>query len=150
MQTFFDPALQAEFLRRLEPLNGASERRWGTLTAAQMLAHCTAAIQMSTGELAVKPVFMGLFGWLFKGLIFSPKPFRRNVPTARELTIADEPDFDTARQAFLVAFAQLAQGPSAIHNPRHPFFGALTPEEWGALAAKHLDHHFPGLDRPHI
>ena len=23
----------------------------------------------------------------------------------------------------------------------HPFFGALTPDDWGVLTYKHLDHH---------
>jgi hypothetical protein len=142
MKTFFAPEVQSDFRARLERLTAASGRQWGTMDAAQMLAHCTAAMRMVLGELPVKGVLMGLIGWMFKKVIFEEKPFRKNVPTAPEFTCTERLDFAMEKERFLAAFGRLAQGPAAIRCHRHPFFGTLTGEEWGLLTCKHLDHHF--------
>jgi len=142
MKTFFDPAVQQEFQARLARLEPGSPRQWGTMTSAQMLAHCTAALSMCLGDLPVRRTAAGLIGWMFKGITTEDQPFRRNVPTAAEFTIRDERPFEAERRAFQDAFRQLAAGPGAIGCHEHPFFGTLTSEQVGSLVYKHLDHHF--------
>lgn len=142
MQTFFDSDSQAGFRARLEQLAADSPRQWGTMDAARMLAHCTAAMAMMLGDLPVKPVFMRVIGWLFKKVIREEQPFRRNVPTCPEFTFREPLDFEAEKARFLAAYERLAQGPAAIQCWSHPFFGRLSAEEWGQLVFKHLDHHF--------
>lgn len=50
MKHLFDSARLAEIQQRLEQLRPDSERLWGKMTPAQMLAHCNEAIRMAEGE----------------------------------------------------------------------------------------------------
>ena len=142
MKTFFDPVVQKELEDRLEKLKADHPRQWGRMDVAQMLAHCSAGMGMPLGHLKVKWVPISLIGWLWKGVITDGKPFRRGVPTARELTMAAPRDVETERAILRGRMRELAQGPEAIQNFRHPFFGRLTAAQWGILSYKHLDHHF--------
>lgn len=71
-------------------------------------------------------------------------PFRRLSNTAPELLIGTESatDFELERAKLLSALHELiSQGPEGCTRGPHAFFGQLTPEQWGALIYKHLDHH---------
>jgi hypothetical protein len=46
MKNLFEPAAVNEITDRMAHLRPDSERRWGKMNAAQMLAHCSAAIGM--------------------------------------------------------------------------------------------------------
>lgn len=142
MNTFFDPKVQQDLLGRLGALEPGSRARWGRMDVAQMLAHCTESMKMPTGELAVKGGLPALFGWLFKKIAYDDHPFRENAPTATELKIAGVREFELEKARFLVEYMKLAKGPAVVTQIRHPFFGRLTPEQWGILLFKHLDHHF--------
>ena len=39
-------------------------------------------------------------------------------------------------------WAARGEGPAAVANKTHPFFGTMTDDEWGKLHYVHLDHHF--------
>lgn len=142
MKTFFDKAAQDELQQRFQKLNAQTKGQWGKMNAAQMLAHCTAGMQVPVGDLTVKRTFLGLIGWMFKGMIHSEKPFSKNSPTAAEFVMTDERDFDNEKNHFVECFNKLAQGPSAITCYNHAFFGTMTSDDWGHLMYKHMDHHF--------
>jgi len=144
MKHFFDPSVSEELRRRLETMRPDSERQWGTMSPAQALAHCSAAMQMVTGELRPPRAFVGyLFGGFVKRMVMAnDEPLRRNTPTARELTITDMRDFEKERATLLAHVNALAaKGPSACTTYPHAFFGRMTPDEWSVLVYKHLDHH---------
>jgi len=142
MKSLFEKTTQEELSRRLESLGKQTSGQWGKLNAAQMLAHCTATLQVPVGDLKIKRTFISLIGWMFKGMITSEKPFSRNSPTSAEFVVHGERDFETEKKRFRESFNKLAQGPSAITCLEHPFFGKITHEDWGHLMYKHLDHHF--------
>lgn len=142
MKTFFDPAVQAEMQARLQALRPGAPALWGHMDAPRMLAHCAAGMKMATGELHVKRGLPSLIGWMFKALAYDDRPFSHGAPTAAELKVADPREFAVERSHLQGMMTHLAQGPGAVTNLRHPFFGRLTPEQWGGLLYKHLDHHF--------
>ena len=51
METLFDPARVEEVKQRLQQLRPESERLWGRMQPEQMLAHCTAGLEMAMGEI---------------------------------------------------------------------------------------------------
>lgn len=142
MKTFFDKATQDEFRQRFEKLNAQTKCEWGKMSPAQMLAHCTASMQVPVGDLKVKKTFLSLIGWMFKGMITSEKPFSKNSPTADEFRMNDEHSFETEKKRFQDAFTKLEQGVNGITCHQHPFFGKMDGDDWGHLMYKHLDHHF--------
>ncbi len=141
MKTFFDQKNQDELQQRLQKLSAQTACLWGKMSAAQMLAHCTATLQMPVGDIQVKRTPLSLIGWMFKGMLVNGKPFSKNSPTASEFVVRDERDFQTENERFLHAFQKVALGPGLITCFKHPFFGSMSTDDWGHLIYKHLDHH---------
>ncbi len=70
------------------------------------------------------------------------EPMRRNSPTAPDLVISDERDFERERARLVVLVDRFASGAAAECTTHpHPFFGRITPAEWAELMYKHVDHH---------
>lgn len=142
MKTLFHETTAVEIKQRFEKLSDKTTSEWGKMNAAQMLAHCTATMQMPVGDIQIKKSPLSLIGWMFKGLFRNEKPFGKNSPTAPEFIMKDSRDFEVEKQRFLEAFQKLAKGPDAVKCFQHPFFGKMTCDDWGRLMYKHMDHHF--------
>ena len=145
MKNLFDATVANQVKTRLGQLEPQSERRWGKMTAAQMLAHCSVSMQWAVGEVVPEKLALParLMGRLVKPLVFrNDDPMRKNSPTARSLIVADERDFGSERDrlsGLIDKFA--AAGPAGCTSNPHSFFGRMTAEEWAILMYKHLDHH---------
>ncbi len=128
-----------ERLAALEPSNGPE---WGKMDAGQMLAHCKVAVELAVGERAMKRGLIGfLFGRMARRSVLKDKPFAHNMPTAPIFKVTDSREFDKER-THLISLLQsyVDRGPEGL-PPEHPFFGAMSPSDWGVLQWKHLDHH---------
>lgn len=144
MRHLFDPAQVAQVKERVNALRPDSPRQWGKMTAPQMVAHCSIAIEAALGDRHVPRVFLGrLIGGLIKKMVLSnDDPFQKNAPTAPSYIVADERDLDREREKLLGLIDRFAAGgPSACTKEPHAFFGTLTPDQWAVLMYKHLDHH---------
>lgn len=144
MKNLFEPVVLAEVKERIGRLTPDSQRRWGTMSAAQTLAHCSLAIKMAMGEIIQPRTVVGrLFGPLArKSLLAQGKPMRRNAPAPPVVLVRDVRDLAIERQALkelLDRFA--ASGPAGCTKHPHFFFGSLTPVGWATLQYVHLDHH---------
>src|ERR1700721_4772458 len=86
-KSLFEAATLEEVNGRMALLRPDGERLWGKMSAAQMLAHNAAAMEMAVGITFPPRRFVGrLFGPLAKNAIFTKgKPFRRNSPSAKSL-----------------------------------------------------------------
>jgi hypothetical protein len=145
MKNLFEPPVVNEIKTRLGKLDRQSERLWGKMTAAQMLAHCSVGMQWAVGEVVPEkgPLPVRLMGRLVKPMVFrNEDPLRKNSPTARSLIVADDRDLASERDRLSRLIDKFASGGEAgcTRNP-HSFFGKLTPREWATLMYKHLDHH---------
>ncbi|HEU4950342.1 MAG TPA: DUF1569 domain-containing protein [Holophagaceae bacterium] len=144
MENLFDPADLARLLRRIQALGPDSPRRWGSMDAAQAVAHCADALEMALGDRRPPRALLGrLIGRWIKPLALRPgEPMRRNSPTSRELVVTEARDLEDERARLLERLGRIeARGPAGCSDHPHPFFGPLTGEEWGVLMHKHLDHH---------
>ncbi len=144
MKNLFEPSLVMEVTERLERLRPDSPRLWGTMTAPQAMAHCSAGFEWALGDTVPPRMFVGrIFGGMVKRMALgSDDPLRRNSPTAPSLVVADERDLQTERthlRGLIDRFS--AAGPAGCTTNPHAFFGRLTPDEWSVLMYKHLDHH---------
>jgi hypothetical protein len=145
VKNLFDATVANEVKTRLGLLGPESERRWGKMTAAQMLAHCSVSLQWAVGEVVPEkgPLPTRLIGRLIKPMVLgNDEPMRKNSPTAKSLIVADERDLGRERERLSGLIDRFAAGGAAgcTGNP-HSFFGKMTPEEWAILTYKHLDHH---------
>jgi hypothetical protein len=144
MKNLFEPAAVNEITDRTAKLRPDSERQWGKMSVAQMLAHCSAAIEMAEGKVTPPRILLGrLLGPLAKkSLIVNGEPMRRNAMTEKSALVTDERDFMVERQRLRESIDCFASGgPGICTTHPHFFFGPLTPVEWAVLMYQHLDHH---------
>jgi hypothetical protein len=142
MNSIYETGAKTKIIERLSKLNPGQQPAWGKMNAAQMLAHCDIAMQVPLGEYKPSTGFMTLIGKMVKGMVLGPKPFGKNASTAPAFKITDERDFAVEKEKFLKTLEKISRGPSAVVHDKHPVLGSLTPEEWGRLHGKHIDHHF--------
>ena len=143
MHTLFDPATAEKMAHRIEALTLASDRHWGKMTVDQMLAHCAKGLEMASGLIKPKRVFIGrILGPLIRKKYSDESEFGRNSPTSEELRIATPQNFEQEKIKLLDLLKQFSSaGEKGATTHPHPFFGNLTPTEWGIGMYKHLDHH---------
>ena len=143
MKNIFNETDRNEILQRIEKLTPESKPLWGSMNVAQMMAHCANAAKMPTGEIATKRVGfpINLLGKLVKSKVLAEGPLRKNSPTAAEIKVTDPKEFDTEKTNFIRAVKKLSAENAVEKNAVHPFFGSMTPEEWGRINYKHADHH---------
>lgn len=140
----FDSQTTANLLKRINKLQPTSQPEWGKMGAAQMLAHCCVAYDITYGKTEVKyNWFMRkMLGWFVKPIVVGEKPYEKNTRTAPVFIIEDERDF-AAEKARLTEYIQRveADGEAFFKGKASPSFGVLTTEEWSNQFWKHLDHH---------
>lgn len=145
MKTLFESDNVEKVKQRLGALRPDSPRQWGKMSAPQMLAHCAIGLETAVGDRRPPRMFIGrILGGMVKSReLGTDAPFRRNSPTAPFMMIADEREFESERSRLRALIDRFAAGgaPGCTSHP-HTFFGKLTPDEWGVLMYKHLDHHF--------
>jgi hypothetical protein len=147
MKNLFDPVLVEDVKQRIMRLQPDSQRRWGQLSVAPMLAHCSSGLQMGMGVINPRRVRFpaNVIGLLIKPLVFgNDKPIRRNSPSLPELFTADpaECKFERERVQLIQAIDRFASsGEACCSGHPHPFFGPLKPDQWAILMYKHIDHH---------
>ena len=113
------------------------------MDVAQMMAHCSAGIDLASGRMVRPRVFIGrLIGPFVRPIYSNDKPLSRNSPTDQKLVISDQRDFQREQEQLKLRVREFHQGGEALCTKHpHPFFGVLTPKEWGIGTYKHLDHH---------
>ncbi len=143
MKDIFNSAYLAELHARIDNLSPDSKALWGKMTAAQMLSHLQAPVEIGLGDKKLKQGLIGLlFGRIAKKKLFSEKPFPRNLPTDPSFIRRDTRDFETEKQKLKTLLNRFqSAGPDGITKGPHPFFGKLTTTEWGTSLWKHFDHH---------
>src|SRR5260370_9747945 len=112
MKNLFEAVRVEEVKERMAQLRPDSERLWGKMSPAQMLAHCTAAFEMAVGEICPPRILIGrLLGPLAKkSLIVNGKPMGRNSPTDKSVLVTDERDFTVERQRLRESIDRFAAG----------------------------------------
>ena len=140
VKDLFDPSVKQEIIARINKLTPATQRQWGKMDVAQMLAHCQVPMGVAIGHHKLKSNFLlSLIGPLFKSKLYDTKPFKRNLPTDKSFIMADPKDFEKEKQALIAMINQFNE--SNMVDEKHPFFGKLTKEQWSKGTWKHLDHH---------
>jgi hypothetical protein len=141
MKDLFQREAVDEVISRIDALQTASPRQWGKMDVAQMMADCSAALDMASGRLNPPRLFIPrVLRPLAKPGFTNDKPFPRNTPTDKKLVVSDQRDFRREQELLKQKLRQFHQG-GGTQCTRHPFFGALTPQDWSRGMYKHQDHH---------
>ena len=143
MLSMFEQEGYQEVVDRIDHLEADQAAQWGKMNVAQMLNHCQKAFEIPLGYSTIKPPggIMKLAFKLFKHTLYNDKPWGKGLRTAPEFIIKDEKNFEVEKQQLLKLAEEFhSKGPDHPW-PVHPAFGKLSPEQWGKMQYKHLDHH---------
>src|ERR1700691_3148266 len=124
MQNLFQPEAVAEVVSRIDQLQPATQRQWGKMDVAQMMAHCSVALDMASGRVVLPRIFIGrILASFFRPVFTSDKPYSRNAPTDKKFVIADKRDFAREQEQLKSRVRQFHEGGEAkcTRHP-HPFF----------------------------
>ena len=92
MPSLFEPPTQKAIRDRLDALPASAARQWGKMDVAQMLAHCSAALEVGTGDRTRKQAFIGkVFAPFVRSSLLGEKPFGKNSPTDPTFIVTGEP-----------------------------------------------------------
>ncbi|MFI5185236.1 MAG: DUF1569 domain-containing protein [Chitinophagales bacterium] len=141
LKNLFEPSVKKDIIDRINKLSPQSQPHWGKMNVSQMLAHLKMPIGVAVGAHKLPRTLFGrIVGPLAKPMMYSEKPFKRNLPTDKSFIMTgQEKDFEKEKQVLLNIVSNFTE--SKIVNEIHPFFGRMTKEQWSKAMYKHLDHH---------
>ena len=140
VKNLFDSSIKQAIVNRINKLTPQSQRQWGKMDVAQMLAHCQMPLGVAVGKhKLIGSFFIKLIGPLFKKKLFDDKPYKKNLPTDKSFKMTDPKDFEYEKQNLIQMINDFSE--TTMSGEPHPFFGKLTKEEWSKGTWKHLDHH---------
>lgn len=142
MTSAWDPDVRSSLVARTKGLTADARPRWGRMNAAAMMAHVNDALRMALGDLPVKSKNLPLRYKPIRHLFIYYLPMPKGAPTAPELIArCDGASFEDERQAFAALLDRCGRVAPGAKLGEHPAFGNLSYDEYGALIAKHTDHH---------
>ena len=137
---------KAEIGRRLKAVRADCPRRWGRMSAHQMVCHLCDAFRHVTQQKQASAATSVLQATLIKWIaLYAPLPWPRGVPTRpemdQELGGTTPGDF-VADLAELESLLEIVTTQSKDYEwPSHPIFGRMSEAAWMRWAYLHMDHH---------
>lgn len=128
-------------MERIDRLNEDSTRQWGKMTVGQMAWHCKFPLKLGIENKETRKKPNPLITFFFKKSMYNDKPFRKNLPTSPLLKARETKDIDIEKQELLELVTGFHKLKGKTDWNPHPIFGKFTPEQWGIMQYKHLDHH---------
>jgi Protein of unknown function (DUF1569) len=142
MSTAWDPSLRSSFVERAGKLTADAKPLWGRMNAGAMMAHLNDSLRMAFGDLPCKSKKLPLRYKPVRRLFIYYLPMPKSAPTAPELMArCSGALLDDERRNFAQLLDRCAAMTPASKFGEHPAFGDLDYKEYGALIAKHTDHH---------
>ena len=141
IKNLFDTAVKQEITERVNKLTLQSQRQWGKMDVAQMLAHVQVPMGVALGTHTVKGNWlMKLILPLFKKNLYDEKPWKPGLPTDKTFIMTGQSkDFENEKNQLLDKINRFTE--TNMISEQHPVFGKLTKEQWSKATWKHIDHH---------
>ena len=136
-----------ELRQRLQSLRSDSARRWGRMSAHQMVCHLNDAFRMALGDKQVN-CLGGVKGAMFRATkwmpLYAPLRWPSGVRTVPEI---EQGIGGTAPTDFAADVAELRRMMDTVVRrnsgswPSHPLFGPMSRRAWLRWGYLHVDHH---------
>ena len=146
MKTLARPRDRAEILHRLRTVHPESVRRWGRMSAHQMVCHLSDALRMGTGHKPVSHATSLFHRTILKWIVlYAPLRWPAGIPTRPEIDQergGTRPVDFAADVAQLEALLELVTAQTRSFDWQlHPIFGRMSHAAWLRWGYLHMDHH---------
>jgi uncharacterized protein DUF1569 len=141
MKSIFEEEVYDEIITRVNKLAQDSKGQWGKMNVGQMVWHCQIPLKVAVKNKKLRITGNPLIRWFFKKSLYNDKPWRKNLPTASYAKAKEDKEFASENEVLKKLIYEIyALRKREVWNP-HPLFGTFTPQQWGQMQYKHLDHH---------
>src|ERR671913_821291 len=141
-RSIWDSSVRASIAERAERVPANAKPGWGKMNASAMMAHINDALRMALGDLRVKSKNLPLRYKPIRKLFIYYLPMPKGAPTAPELIArCANAVLEDEKKTFAELMTRCGAVTPATALAEHPAFGDLSYDEYGALIAKHTDHH---------
>jgi hypothetical protein len=146
MKSLSDPAIRQFVIERIQRLSASTPRKWGRMTAHQMICHLNDSYKVATGE-KIAGSKSGLFQrtvmkWV---ALWTPLEWPKGVQTMAEVeqgvggTCPSE--FQLDRDELLSIVDDFCTRDCDTFAAGHPIFGPMKHDDWMRWGYLHADHH---------
>ena len=140
MATLHDDAYCTQIIDRIGRLRRDAPRRWGKMSADQMLWHVNGGLSMALGQMDIPPQKTPLPRPIMR-LVTLRLPWPKGLPTMPMFIASGSYDFESERARCVQLIEQMSAKALDEDWPRHPLLGQLSGRDASRLQAKHLEHH---------
>jgi hypothetical protein len=146
VKSLVDRQYTAELITRLDKITPDTQRRWGKMTAHQMVCHLADACRMALRQKPVSDDTNLLKRTVVKWLaLYAPLQWRAGIITRPEIDqqIAGTcpADFGSDVAEVRILLDTIAKNGLLGTWPDHPVFGKMSASQWLRWAYLHTDHH---------
>ena len=147
MRTVADEQTLTSLVERLQHLRPDTTRRWGALTAGEMLCHLGDAQESVLGvRIPPGPAASGVPRPVIKWLVlYSPMPWPKGAKTRPgvnpKIDGTRPGDFERDRTRAIASLKGLAAAPPPALAKHHFLFGPMSARDWHRWAYRHVSHH---------
>ena len=142
MPSLFDSEVRARVVARLDRLTPSSERRWGRMTAPEMVAHLTDQMGHTLGDVPVE-AHGGPLSWApirYLSIYVVPWP-RGKVRGPAEAFVSRPGEWNADLERLRSLVERFGSRDPRGDWPDHLLFGRMSGRDWGYFCHKHFDHH---------
>jgi Protein of unknown function (DUF1569) len=146
MKTLARARDKAEILTRLKTVGPESSRRWGRMSAPQMVCHLSDGFRMCLGQKEVHPTKSWLGHTIVKPVaLYLPIPWVHGILTSPEIDQECEgtkpADFAEDVKELEILMDVVTTPPLRFNGRSHPLFGAMSDTDWLRWGYLHTNHH---------
>ena len=145
MKTMARECDKDEIVRRLKTIRADSPRKWGRMSAHQMICHLSDSFLAVTGQrpasTASGPLQRTVVKWV---ALYAPMKWPHGIRTRPEVDQevgGTRPSTFAADITQLEMLVELVTTRRSSFGPAHPIFGPMSETDWMRWAYLHMDHH---------
>src|SRR4051794_16011875 len=147
MKTLSDHHCHHELITRIGNVQSDTPRRWGKMTAAQMICHVHDSFLGVMGEKEMEiPRGFTLWPFLKYLALYAPMEWPKDVPTRPEFDQQSgggtrPAQFETDVRGLLATMERFCRRPRDFEFRPHPLFKVMSEGQWMRWGYLHVDHH---------
>ena len=144
LPNIFSKEVSDQIVYRINQLQPSLQPAWGSMSAAQMLAHCNVTYELLFEDKHPMPNFLMkiILKAFVKKIVTNEVPFKHNSQTAPAFKIKGDKDFNAEKSRLINNIYKTQQlGERHFNGLESHSFGPLNKDEWNNMFYKHLDHH---------
>ena len=140
-RTFFDPAGRAAIVARLRKLQPDTPRRWGRMSAPQMVAHLIDQMSHCLGDYPCAPDRSYRHWPLIRWAAIYWLPWPRGAKGPPDAFVTRPTSWESDVSTLLGLVERFGSRDPESEWPEHAQFGPMSGKDWGYMCYKHFNHH---------